>query len=262
VAPLVVTKLKVKSEKCKVAAVVLVASVILALTVPRVLHRISIREAERQLERELPPAQELSTFHSELSTPLKEVNLPVPFTTQAPHANWDMPYQEACEEAAALMAIRYVFGNEILSPADADKGILDLVRANEVILGYPVDQTADQVRELIKEIDPAIQARLLADPSVFDLKKELSAGNVIIVPAAGRKLKNPFFQRPGPLYHMLVLRGFTEDGYFITNDPGTRRGEGYPYKFERIMEAMGDWNSGNPAEGEKVVVVVEPLLDD
>src|SRR5690554_5866511 len=37
-----------------------------------------------------------------------EINLAVPFTSQAPTANWDMPFQEACEEAAALMVHYYL----------------------------------------------------------------------------------------------------------------------------------------------------------
>jgi hypothetical protein len=223
---------------------------------PRAVHYWSVKKAEHLMQRELP---EFSILHSPFSSTAEEVNLAVPFTPQAPHANWELPYQEACEEAAALMAIRYVFGNKIISADDADAGILDLVRTNEVILGYPVDQTAMQVMELIEEIDPIMNTRLLLDPTINELKSELSSANVIIVPAAGRKLRNPFYTQPGPLYHMLVLRGFTKDGYFITNDPGTRKGEGYLYPFERIMNAMGDWNDGDPASGEKIVVVLEPV---
>src|SRR3989344_4989971 len=109
--------------------------------VPKVLRYQARREAEKLLERELPPlttvsssSSSSSSVQSEEQTPntlLAEVNLPVPFTSQAPHANWDMPYQEACEEASALMAIRYAFGNPIFSPNDADAGIRDLVRVNE-----------------------------------------------------------------------------------------------------------------------------------
>lgn len=228
-----------------------------AFVIPRAMRYFSVREAEQLLQRELPTTySSLTTYSDELP---EEVNLPVPFTPQAPHANWELPYQEACEEAAVLMAIRYVFGNAILSPEDADAGILDLVKMNEEILGYPYDQTALQVQELIQEIDPTISTRLFHDPTVDDLRRELAQGNVVIVPIAGRLLRNPFFHRPGPVYHMLVLRGYTTDGYFITNDPGTKRGEGYLYTFERIMDAMHDWNDGNPAEGEKIVVVLEPF---
>ncbi len=231
-----------------------------------------VREAEELQERERPPvtspkpqagsssiSSSTSSFSPETSPELlAEINLDVPFTSQAPNGNWDLPYQEACEEAAVLMAIRYVFSNPILNADDADKGIVDLVNANEA-LGFPIDQTAEQMMALIHDIDPNIPVALVEDPTIDLLKKQLSQGNVIIVPAAGRELQNPFFQTPGPLYHVFVLRGYTSDGYFITNDPGTRRGEGYLYPIERVMDAMGDWNSGDPANGAKVVLVLKPL---
>ena len=87
------------------------------------------------------------------------------------------------------------------------------------------------------------------------MKSALANGSPIIVPAAGRELANPNFTGAGPLYHMLVVRGYT-DSTFVTNDPGTRNGNGYVYKQKIIMDAMGDWNGGDPANGAKVVIVV------
>lgn len=230
------------------------------LSFPRISRWYRVREAEQLLEHPLPEVSDPAHLRPSPSpSPSLEVNLPVPFTVQAPHGNWDLPYQEACEEAAALMAIRYAFGNPILSPDDADAAILDLVRTNAEILRLPFDQTAEEVMRLIHEIDDRIGVRLLHDPTIEALQRELSSGNVVLVPAAGRKLGNPFFRRPGPLYHMLVLRGYTEDGYFITNDPGTKRGEEYLYPFARIMEANGDWASGGPDMSRKVVIVVAPF---
>jgi hypothetical protein len=232
-------------------------------TYPKFAQWYHVREAEKLLLHPLPLVSD-PKIPNPNPHPALEVNLPVPFTPQAPHGNWELPYQEACEEASALMAIRYAFGNPILSPGDADAGILDLVRTNAEILRNPIDQTAAQVRDLILEIDQRLTVRLIDNPSVDDLQQELASGNVIIVPAKGRELKNPFFRQPGPLYHMLVLRGYTSDGYFITNDPGTKRGEEYLYPFSRIMTAMHDWPIPEAFDfpidpGGKVVLVVEPL---
>ena len=247
-----------KRKQSIVIGIITLIIVLIFFGASRFARHQEIKDAENLLERQLPPETKLPTTNYSLLT-TKEVNLPVPFTVQAPYGDWGMPYKEACEEASALMAIRYVFGNNIEDKEDADAAIKDLLRANEVILEYPVDQTLEQVKDLIIEIDTNIPVRIIEDPEVSDLKDELAVGNVIIVPTAGRELKNPFYTQPGPMYHMLVLRGYTEDGYFITNDPGTKRGEGYLYKFERIMNAMHDWNDGDVASGGKRVLVVDPL---
>jgi hypothetical protein len=101
------------------------------------------------------------------------------------------------------------------------------------------------------------KAEVVEDPSVEDLKKHIVAGYPVIVPTAGRMLGNPNFTGEGPLYHALVLKGFTETT-FVTNDPGTRRGADYQYDFETVMNAMHDWNGGDVENGAKVVVVVYP----
>jgi hypothetical protein len=70
-------------------------------------------------------------------------------------------------------------------------------------------------------------------------------------------LGNPYFSGDGPPYHMLVLTGYKR-GKFITNDPGTRRGEGYMYKEDVIMNAIHDWAGSKETirDGEKAMMVV------
>ena len=85
------------------------------------------------------------------------------------------------------------------------------------------------------------------------------------MPSAGRELGNPNFKSPGPIYHNLVIRGYTKDGKFITNDPGTRKGEQYIYDQDVVMAAIHDWvpkgdrtiaANGDVATGQRVVLVV------
>jgi uncharacterized protein YvpB len=91
-----------------------------------------------------------------------------------------------------------------------------------------------------------------------DLKKYLAKGNPVIVPAAGRELKNPNFTAPGPLYHNLVLVGYDKN-IIITNDPGTRKGRGYIYDMDVLYNAIHDFpgKPENIIQGRKAMIVLE-----
>ena len=123
-------------------------------------------------------------------------------------------------------------------------------------MGDYLDTTAQETVDFIKGFY-GLDAYVVENPTVDQIKSQIAAGYPILVPAAGRELGNPNFTGQGPLYHMLVLRGYT-DGMWITNDPGTRNGQGYVNDIDVIMAAMGDWNNGDPANGAKVVIFVEP----
>lgn len=208
------------------------------------------------LSRSSSSSRSIETDSSPATTSLRPaVNWDVPFTSQAPLANWDELHQEACEEASVLMVMRYFQGKPIGTPEQANVDIEALV-ADNAALGFPVDDTAADIIVLLKDQDPSLTAELLKNPTVTDLQKVLSEGKLVIVPAAGQQLGNPYFTPPGPRYHMLVLRGYTEDGFVITNDPGTKRGKGYVYRWDVLLGAIHDWNGGDVENGEKVVVVV------
>ena len=84
------------------------------------------------------------------------------------------------------------------------------------------------------------------DPSIDDIKNALRAGGVVLVPANGQKLNNPHYKQPGPITHMLLIKGFNDSKkQFITNDPGTKFGEGYAFDYETVFNAMVDYPSGN-----------------
>ena len=181
--------------------------------------------------------------------------LKVPFTTQAPLVEWDALHEEACEEASLLMVYYYRTGQKFASPLEADTEIKKLISWEEAN-SFKVDLTARELVEVASGYMKLRTGRVILNPSVDQLKTELKAGRPVIVPAAGRELKNPNFTSPGPVYHMLVLKDFDETG-FIVNDPGTRRGENYHYTFKTIMNAMHDWDSTNILNGQKAAVVFD-----
>ena len=185
-----------------------------------------------------------------------QMNLAVPFTSQAPHSNWSLPYQEACEEASAYMVAEYFNGTPEgqIDADEADAAILEVVAFQEDFWGYYLDTTAAETSQFI-DLFYGYGAIVVENPTVEQIKQEIAEGRPVIVPAAGQQLGNPNFTGDGPLYHMLVIKGYTADS-FITNDPGTRNGENFVYEIDVIMDAIGDWNNGNPANGEKVVIFV------
>ncbi|MBI5404862.1 MAG: C39 family peptidase [Candidatus Kerfeldbacteria bacterium] len=170
-----------------------------------------------------------------------EVNLNVPFTSQAPHANWDEDHGEFCEEASVLMLGRYWQDRGIVNADDAESALQLLKRWEVLELGYYFDTTATETARILSEFYELKGVEVVRRPTVEDIKRELAAGRPVIVPAAGRELGNPNFTPPGPIYHMLVIKGYTRDGKFITNDPGTRKGADYVYDINVVMDALHDW---------------------
>ncbi len=184
-----------------------------------------------------------------------EINLAVPFIVQAPHANWEMPYQEACEEASLIMSAAFFAGERSIGADEADKRILDLVAWQEKTFGYYKDTTAEETAKIARDYF-SLKAEVKPIASMEDAKREVAAGKVVILPAAGKMLGNPNFSGDGPLYHMLVVKGYTKDGLIITNDPGTRRGADYVYKPSVLYTAVHDWNGGDVDNGAKVMIVI------
>ncbi len=198
-----------------------------------------------------PPIQPSATLPT-------EVNLAVPFLSQAPKQNWDLPYQEACEEASLIMADAYLAGKKTkFTPEEGDRAILDLV-AFEEREGYAIDVTAKEAAEIASKYFSKRKARVIVRPTMDEVRRLLAAGFPLIVPADGKALKNPNFRNGGPPYHMLILKGYLADGRWITNDPGTRKGADYIYDRDILWNAISDWNGGDVKNGIPSIVVMEP----
>lgn len=197
--------------------------------------------------------------------PDKLVEFDVPFVIQAPTANWDDPiFQNACEEASIIMAMGWVRGTESISPADAQKQILDLDGFETKNFGYSYDTDVFDVKRIFEEYyrHPGVSVR--ENITTEDIIKELQDGNLVLVPAFGQILANPYYTPPGPVTHMLVISGYDPaKRQFITNDPGTKRGAGYRYGEKILLDAIWQYPSGQdlpPAPAgslKKAMVIVE-----
>jgi len=183
-------------------------------------------------------------------------NLSVPFTSQAPFANWDETFKEGCEEASVLM-VHYFYNNDSFTAQLATDEILAMVDWQLNYFGGHFDLTAEQTAEMIKKYFGYKKVEVIKNPTVDDIKNHISKQRPVIIPAAGKMLGNPYFIQPGPNYHMLVIKGYTKTD-FITNDPGTKRGEDFLYSYDTIMEAMHDWNKEDINLGAKKIIIIYP----
>ncbi len=188
-----------------------------------------------------------------------QMNLDVPFTSQAPLGDWSYPYQEACEEASTYMVDQYYKGaSGVIDPQIAKKAIDGIVLYENQTLGYYKDTPASDVIKIIKGYFGYADVRILPLTGPDDIKRAIANGYPVIVPANGKTLPNPNFKDGGPLYHMLVVRGYTQD-HFITNDPGTRNGKNFTYTYRGLLDSVHDWDAAaNKADGPAVMLVIIP----
>lgn len=184
-----------------------------------------------------------------------ELNLAVPFTSQAPLSNWDAVHEQTCEEASAAMTDAF-FDQRKFTPQSAEEELQKVVAWEQAIFGHFEDTTAAETVRLIRDYYGR-HAEVSTEVTVVRIKKEIAAGRLAILPAYGKGL-NPFFTNGGPEYHMLVVKGYTATR-FITNDPGTRHGADFPYAFDKLLSAVHDWDPATEtASGPKVMIIVEP----
>jgi|CXWL01.1.fsa_nt_gi hypothetical protein len=186
-----------------------------------------------------------------------ELNLTMPFYTQAPYANWDYPWQEACEEASILLV-----ANEYLkkhwTKAQFNQQILDMVDWQNKRYGDYWHTTMAQTSEMLKEI-LGLDSVIHDNPSLDDMKRILMKGHFIVMPLDGKALKNPYFLNGGPLYHVLVVKGWTKENGIITNDVGTRRGEDYVYSWKVIESALHDYAVPMSKGVPRIIEVLPPV---
>ena len=220
------------------------------------LHSISDTETETQGQPQEQPSVEKKQTEKEPPLP-EEVNLEIPFTSQAPFSDWSYPFNHTCEEAAVLMAHYYVEGKTTIDPAQAKAELLDLVEYEDKNYGFSEDTDTAQTAQLIKDYYRH-SVKVKYDISLEDIKKELAKGNPVIVPAAGQLLNNPHFKPPGPLYHMLLIKGY-DATEFITNDTGTIWGADFVYSYQTLENAIHDLENGdleNIANGRSAMISV------
>lgn len=179
----------------------------------------------------------------------RTVQLPVPFTSQAPLGDWPAS-QHTCEEASLLMVDRFLNGDHsgrLIDPRTATRAI------NEITMWKPaVDLTPQQLGEMAQlhmgwayTIQPATR---------LAMEQQLALGRPLIIGVRTHGLGNPsypgyftHYEQPGwSVSHYLVVVGYDSSGRFVVNDPGITTGHGYHITFDQLMHAIDDLDHAYP----------------
>jgi hypothetical protein len=226
---------------------------------PRVISRVEaqshvdeIVEARVTIDNSTTSDNVEEEVHREIEVP-KTFTIDVNFASQAPHADWSLPYKEACEEASLIMGIFHLKNESLDSDVMKDE-ILKLVDWQNIKFGYFEDTNIDEMYVMATEYF-GFEAYIIENPTINQLKYEILQGNMVVVPMAGQLLGNPHFRAPGPPYHAVIMTGYNTKG-FIVNDPGTRFGKDYTYSYNVFMSAIHDYNAQNILDGTPRVLVI------
>lgn len=198
----------------------------------------------------------------------KNIILPVPFTSQAPLFEWkDERQQDGCEEASALMAMLWAKGGPGYTKQVWRDKIVGLSDWENKKYGEFRDVAlTDMVDWIFKDYFDYSGAQIKTIKSAADIRLELERGHLVIAPMNGQALKNPNFTSPGPERHMILIKGYDYKAkQFITNDPGTRKGENYRYSEKIIFNAIRAYQTGykesfGPLRKEVIVVSKVPVV--
>ena len=173
--------------------------------------------------------------------------LSVPFTVQAPQKEWkDDRFQDACEETSVLMAVKWAKGKKMGTAKQVHDEIVKMAAYQfKKYKNYHDTSAADTGTRLLSGYFQYDKWEVKKDITIKEIISYLEKGKVVIVPTDGRLLKNPYFTAPGPERHMVLIKGYNyQTKRFITNDPGTKRGENYQYSEKVLYSAIVDYPTG------------------
>ncbi|MCX6726928.1 MAG: C39 family peptidase [Candidatus Shapirobacteria bacterium] len=177
------------------------------------------------------------------------------FIQQAPEKNWDLPWQDTCEEAS-LLTLDFYYKNQSPSLTDQKQAILNMLDF-ETSQNYPIDINISQMA-IVASNYLHLTPKIIDNPTLDQIKQSIAANIPVIVPANGKILfaQNSHFKSGGPWYHNIVILGYDDlRQEFIVHDVGTQFGAYFHYSYGLLMNAIHDFpasltkediNSGTP----------------
>jgi hypothetical protein len=220
----------------------------------------SLKEPEKQekkVDASVPTKEVKPEVKGDKAVIKKSVLLNVPYTVQAPLANWSV-HEESCEEAAVLMYHYFLSGKRglsgnIISPYLAGSEMVKMKNWQVKAYGREPDLS-------IYKLGVFVRQYYGYDPKVFksittqDIKRELSAGHPVLVPVMTHGLRNPHYG-PKSVYHILLIKGYSSGGA-IANDAGIKEGQSVVYPWGTVFSAI-DAQTPKMVQGRVMLVLTK-----
>lgn len=178
--------------------------------------------------------------------------LNVPYTVQAPFANWGV-HEESCEEAAALMYSYFLEGKAAPAPQVASDEMVAMKNWQVKNYGKEPDLSIEKLGLFMQQYY-GYKYQAFKNITKDDIRREVSAGRPVFVPVMTQSLKNPHY-RPLSVYHILLIKGYDANGV-ITNDAGVKEGESYVYSWDILFSAI-DAQTPKLGQGREMVIVTK-----
>lgn len=169
------------------------------------------------------------------------VNLPVPFTSEAPLGKWVDPWFNGCEEASVVMVDQYYLGKKSITSKEAAAAMMRLFNWEDETFGSNIDTDAMETIRMINEYT-FFTATVKRNQTLNEIKAEIDASHPVIAPLDGVLFYAGKVYGNG--YHMLVIKGYDEvNKQFIVNDDGSNtRGRDFRVSYETMMSALNDFD--------------------
>lgn len=158
---------------------------------------------------------------------------------------YEEPYQNFCEESSLLNWYYFLIWKEP-SLKEYNEDLLKLKELEELLFNWWYKHTSieDTLKLLIafQWDDQKVFWEIIENPSIEDIKHNISKWNPIIVPVYWKWLSNSLFISWWPVYHNLLIKWYTEQ-IFIVNEVWVSKWDWYNYKINELMENIYNYDA-------------------
>lgn len=178
----------------------------------------------------------------------KEKEIDVKFYSQFPldittWIKYNEPYQNFCEESSLLNWYYHIILKEP-TLKEYNKDLLKLKELEDLLFEWWYKHTSleDTLKLLIAFQDnQKVFWKIVENPTIQIIKENINKWNLIIVPLYWKWLSNNLFRNWWPIYHNLIIKGYTEKN-FITNEVWVSKWDWFMYKQSELMENIHNYD--------------------